>query len=202
MTPDIERTIIQYYPKQVLASPLDDAHVVWDYDSDNATLRAVLADLKALDPMLRNGTRGRYDISEELILFGKLRLQVCYLGPYAALDYGVEHRRGEDERERADRIVEILEAHGITVLAQPDLDELVPWIPLRPTEGHARHRLAVPLRPPGGLARACVGSAPYPEHGLRSGRGARARVPGFASSGRRPAALPPSGSGTGWRTPA
>src|SRR4026209_389750 len=95
MAPDVERTILRYYPRQALVSPLDDEQIVWDYDVDNAVLRALIADLETLDPGLRNGTRGRYDISEELILLDDLRLQVCYLGPYAALDFGVERRRNE-----------------------------------------------------------------------------------------------------------
>ena len=128
MMPDVERTIVHYYPKQVLVSPLEDEQVTWDYDTDNAVLRDVIRELKALDPELRNGTRGRYDISEELILFSELRLQLCYIGPYAALNFGVERYLGEDARERADRIRQILQGHGITVLADPDLVESVPWI--------------------------------------------------------------------------
>jgi hypothetical protein len=128
MAPDVERTILHYYPKQALVSPLDDEQIAWDYDVDNAVLRAVIADLQTLDPTLRNGTRGRYDISEELILFDNLRLQICYLGPFAALGYGVERRLNEDARERADRIRQILEEHGIAVLSTTDLEESVPWI--------------------------------------------------------------------------
>jgi hypothetical protein len=128
MAPDVERTIIQYYPKQALVSPLDDERIVWDYDTDNAILRALIAELEALDPSLRNGTRGRYDISEELILFDALRLQLCYLGPYAALNYGVERTLGEEARERARRIREILEGRGVTLLSEAELDESVPWI--------------------------------------------------------------------------
>ena len=128
MTPDIERTIVHYYPKQVLVSPLEDQQVTWDYDTDNAVLRDIIRELKELDPELRNGTRGRYDISEELILFDELRLQLCYIGPYAALNYGVERYFGEDARERADRIRQILEGHGISLLEKTDLEESVPWI--------------------------------------------------------------------------
>src|SRR5574339_1161009 len=98
MAPAVERTIIQYYPGQSLVSPLDDERIVWDYDADNAILRAVVRALTELDPTLRSGTRGRYDLSEELILFDELRLQLCYLGPYAALNYGVERARSEEAR--------------------------------------------------------------------------------------------------------
>jgi hypothetical protein len=137
MTPDIERTIVHYYPKQVLVSPLEDDQVIWDYDTDNAVLREVIEELEALDPNLQNGTRGRYDISEELILFGELRLQLCYIGPYAALNYGVERYLDEDARERASRIRQILESHGITMLEKPDLEESVPWIRHGITKGTA-----------------------------------------------------------------
>lgn len=128
MTPDIERTIIQYYPKQALVSPLDDDQINWDYDSDNAILRAVVEDLSHADPELQNGTRGRYDISEELIVFEDFRVQLCYLGPYAAINYGLDRRLTEDQRERLHRIQHILDKHGIAVLQTNDLEEGVPWI--------------------------------------------------------------------------
>lgn len=128
MTPEIERTIIHYYPERALVSPLENESVDWDYDPDYSNLKRILGELKAIDPDLRAGTRGRYDISEELILFGKLRLQVSYIGPFAALNYGVERDLDEDDRERLHRVERVLEKHGVLLLRPTDLDETVPWI--------------------------------------------------------------------------
>lgn len=128
MTPDIERTIIQYYPKQALVSPLEDDQIAWDYDPDNANLRTLVEGLKAIDPDLRNGTRGRYDISEELIVFDLFRVQLCYLGPYAAINYGLDRSLSEDQREQLRLIERVLAKHGITRLTTTDLEESVPWI--------------------------------------------------------------------------
>ena len=128
MTPEIERTIIHYYPQRALVSPLDNDDINWDYDSDYSTLKGVLRDLKTLDPELRPGTRGRYDISEEVLLFNELRVQLSYIGPFAALNYGLGQDLDEDTRERIERIEKILEKHGLVLLAEDELDECVPWI--------------------------------------------------------------------------
>ncbi len=128
MTPEIERTIIHYYPQRALVSPLDNDDINWDYDSDYSTLKGVLRDLKTLDPELRPGTRGRYDISEEVLLFNELRVQLSYIGPFAALNYGLGQDLDEDTRERIERIEKILEKHGLVLLAEDELDESVPWI--------------------------------------------------------------------------
>lgn len=128
MNSELERTIIHYYPQRALVSPLENDNVSWDYDPSYGTLKAVLADLKKIDPELRPGTRGRYDISEELILIDELRLQLCYLGPYAALNYGVERDLDEDQRELVRRVEGVLEKHGIALLPEQELDDPVPWI--------------------------------------------------------------------------
>jgi hypothetical protein len=128
MTPEIERTIIQYYPRQALISPLDDDGIHWDYDPDNATLRSIVASLAQIDGSMRNGTRGRYDISEEVILFDFFRVQLCYIGPYAAVNFGLGRRLTEEQRDQLRQITEVLEEHGVTVLAEADLVESVPWI--------------------------------------------------------------------------
>jgi hypothetical protein len=128
MDSGVERTIIHYYPRRALVSPLDNEAVTWDYDPSYAALKAVLADLARIDPDLRPGTRGRYDISEELILAGSIRLQLCYIGPYAALNYGVDRDLDEDEREILRRTEKVLEKHGLELLDKRALDELVPWI--------------------------------------------------------------------------
>jgi hypothetical protein len=128
MSPDIERTIFHYYPQRALVSPLENESIRWDYDADYSTLKAVLRELEVLDPQLRSGTRGRYDISEEIVLFDSLRLQLSYIGPYAALDYGLERELGEAERDRRRAVERVLTGHGLSVLGQGDLDEQVPWI--------------------------------------------------------------------------
>lgn len=128
MTPEIERTIIHYYPQRALVSPLENEEINWDYDADYATLKGVLRDLKTVDPDLRPGTRGRYDISEEVVLFDDLRVQLSYIGPFAALNYGLHQDLDEDTRERIERIEKILERHGLLLLAEEELDENVPWI--------------------------------------------------------------------------
>lgn len=128
MNPEVERTIIHFYPRRALVSPLEDANVTWNWDVDNRSLKALIADLRELDPDMKPGTRGRYDVSEELILFGDLRLQLCYLGPFAAIDYGVRRAMSEDHREYRARIERALDAHGFLLLGDRELEEPVPWI--------------------------------------------------------------------------
>src|SRR5260221_12091320 len=99
MNSDLERTIIHYYPQRALVSPLENDAISWDYDSSYVTLKGVLAELEKIDPSVRPGTRGRYDISEELVVADSIRLQLCYIGPYAALNYGFDRDLDEDERE-------------------------------------------------------------------------------------------------------
>ncbi|MCK6544390.1 hypothetical protein L6R52_00840 [Myxococcota bacterium] len=130
MDSEIERVIIHYYPQRALVSPLASDAITWDYDTGYATLKSILAALKALDPELKPGTRGRYDISEELVIVGGLRLQLSYLGPFAALNHGLDRELDEDARELARRATEILERHGVRVLSEEELDERVPWIQL------------------------------------------------------------------------
>lgn len=120
---EIERAVIRHYPEQALATPKS-----YEYDSTYATLKQVLADLRKIDPGLTPGTRTRPELSEEWILIGTLRLQLSIVGPFAALNYGVEHDLDEDERELAERIRGVLDEHGIALLEPVDLDERVPWI--------------------------------------------------------------------------
>jgi hypothetical protein len=128
MDSDIERIIIRYYPNRALTSPLDNDAIRWDYDTNYATLKTVLAELKTLDPEIKLGTRGRYDISEEVVLIDALHVQLSYIGPYAALNHGIARELDEDEREISERLTAILARHGIRLLADNELDELVPWI--------------------------------------------------------------------------
>lgn len=128
MNSELERTIIKYYPQRALVSPIENDAIAWDYDTGYRTLKAILAELKTLEPTVRPGTRGRYDISEELILGGDLHLQLCYIGPFAAMNYGFERDLDEDERDLVRQVERLLEKHGVMVLEAGQLDELVPWI--------------------------------------------------------------------------
>lgn len=128
MSPDIEQTIIHYYPQRALVSPLDDENIAWDYDSDYRSLKALLSELEAIDTNLRPGTRGSYDISEELVLFGAIRLQVSYIGPFAALNYGLHSDLDENGRANLRAVEGLLAKHGFQILNDEALDEVVPWI--------------------------------------------------------------------------
>lgn len=127
MQSEIERTIMRYYPQRALVSPLDQRGVSWDYDPDHRVLKAILADLTAIDPNLQPGTRGAYDISEELVLDGQ-RLQLCYLAPFAAWNYGLERDDEPGAREVRRRVEAVLKKHGVIMLTTDDLSEGVPWI--------------------------------------------------------------------------
>ncbi len=128
MNSELERTIIHYYPRRALTSPLDDSGVAWDYDPSYATLKALLRDLEKIGSEVRPGTRGRYDISEEIVVDDAVRVQLCYIGPYAAINYGLERDLGDDERELVRGIEKALEKHGIFCLDKSVLEENVPWI--------------------------------------------------------------------------
>lgn len=128
MIPVIEQTIIHYYPQRALVSPLENENISWDYDSEYRSLKGLLADLEALDPKMRPGTRGAYDISEELVLFGSIRLQVSYIGPFAALNYGLPSDLDEAGRANLRAIEKLLTKHGFQTLNDEALEEVVPWI--------------------------------------------------------------------------
>lgn len=128
MSPDVERTIVHFYPRRALSSPLLDDGIAWSWDADNAILKALLSDLEALDGDLAPGTRGGYDVSEELIAFGDVRVQLSYLGPFAAIDYGTKPLPRAERPEFVARVRDALRTHGYLVLSQTELDEEVPWI--------------------------------------------------------------------------
>lgn len=128
MIPMIEQTIIHYYPQRALVSPLDNENITWDYDADNRVLKALLADLKDMDPKMRPGTRGAYDISEELVMHDSIRLQVSYIGPFAALNYGLPSDLDEAGRANLRAVQKTLEKHGFQILNDEPLGEVVPWI--------------------------------------------------------------------------
>ncbi len=127
MAPEIERVIMHYYPQRVLQSPLDNDGIRWDYDADHRVLKSLVADLTRLDPGLRPGTRGGYDVSEELVLMDELRLLVCYLGPYVAWSHDLD-LESEDGREVRRRAEVILREHGLVLLDKDVLEQSVPWI--------------------------------------------------------------------------
>jgi hypothetical protein len=128
MQSEIERTIMRYYPQRALVSPLDQQAAPWDYDPEHRVLKAILKDLEAIDAKLRPGTRGAYDISEELVLADGQRLQICYLAPYAAWNYGLERDDDPGARELRRKVEAVLKKHGVFILTQDDLAEGVPWI--------------------------------------------------------------------------
>jgi len=128
MHSDIEQTIMQYYPQRSLVSPLDNDDIRWDYDPEHKSLKELLEDLKTIDPDVRPGTRGDYVISEEIVVLDGLRLQVCYLGPYAAVNYGFDRDFSEKERDALKDVKAALAKHGFTLLENDDLTEQVPWI--------------------------------------------------------------------------
>jgi hypothetical protein len=127
MSPDVERTIMRFYPGRALVSPIE-TKVPWDYDPNFVVLKAVLAELTQLDSKLQPGTRGRYEVSEEVVLFGVFRVQLSYLGPYAALNYATAVSPDEATRERSSAIETILRRNGLSVLDTEQLDEVVPWV--------------------------------------------------------------------------
>jgi hypothetical protein len=128
--PDVEATIAHFYPERRLANPSGNRAIVWSYDPKNTTLKAIVSELEALAPT-RAGTRGRYDLSEELEI-GALRLQLSYLGPYAALNYGITSDVDLDgalvDRQAASDVRRILDRHRVQLLTTSELDEQVPWI--------------------------------------------------------------------------
>jgi hypothetical protein len=128
MMPAIEQTIIHYYPQRALVSPLDDESINWDYDSEYRNLKGLLADLEAMDSAMRPGTRGAYDISEELVVFESIRLQVSYIGPFAAMNYGLPSELDESGRANLKSVQDALTKHGFQVLNDDALGEPVPWI--------------------------------------------------------------------------
>jgi hypothetical protein len=129
MRSDVERTIMHYYPQRALVSPIDNDTVTWDWDPSYTVLKAILAQLEGMDPTMRPGTRASYDISEEVVLGGKIHLQLSYIGPYAAIDYGLEREEDdEDTREMKRRVEKTLETHGVDVLSTLELEEKAPWI--------------------------------------------------------------------------
>jgi hypothetical protein len=127
----LERIIIHYYPARALASPLADGNIRWDYDADNQVLKTILRELEEADLSVRAGTRSDYQIGEELVVGGRVRLQLSYLGPYAAIAHGpgAGPRMTDDATEDLVRTIEdVLAAQGVRVLSQDELDETVPWI--------------------------------------------------------------------------
>lgn len=139
MSPEIERTIIHYYPNRALTSPVQSDDIGWDYDPDHRTLERILEALEERLPEVKPGDRGGYDISEELVLAPAVRLQLCYLGPYAAINHRLPASIAVDGYDHGVvRLArEVLRRNGVTVLDQSELDEVVPWIQVSRAAGQA-----------------------------------------------------------------
>ncbi len=130
MRPEVERAIAHFYPRRALVSPWEDPSVVWSYDPKGVISKAIVRDLESLDPGTRPGTRGEYDLSEELEI-GAIRLQLSYLGPFAALDYRLAVEvdlDGHPLDRRAGDVRRILERHDTLVLSTGELEERADWI--------------------------------------------------------------------------
>jgi hypothetical protein len=128
MDKGIEKTVMQYYPERLLASPLDNERIRWDYDPNHALLKKVVAALSRIDPTLRAGSRGDYVISEEVVLLDGIKLQLSYLGPYAALNYGAKQPLSHKDAVVVEKVRTVLNEHNITLLSENDLNEASTWI--------------------------------------------------------------------------
>lgn len=127
----IERIVVHYYPSRTLVSPLADRNIRWEYDADNQVLKTILRALEKAELGVRAGTRSDYQIGEELVVGDRVRLQLSYLGPYAAIAHGAGGGRTmtDDETDDVVRTIEdVLAAHGVRVLSKEELDEPVLWI--------------------------------------------------------------------------
>jgi hypothetical protein len=123
----IERIIVHCYPTGMLASLRADSS---DYDADHRVLKAILRELEEADLMVKQGTRSDYRIGEELVVSG-VRLQLSYLGPYAAIAHGPGGGplMTDDDTDDVVRTIEdVLGDHGVRVLSREELDETAEWI--------------------------------------------------------------------------
>lgn len=127
MRADIERTIMRYYPAQRLESPLEHG-VPWDWDPDHARLQSLLQDLEGLDPSVRSGTGGGYVVGEEVVLAEGLRLQLSYLGPYAALVVHPSHKLSEVQADMVRQLRSTVDKHGFELLDEGTLQEPAAWL--------------------------------------------------------------------------
>ena len=129
MRSDIERVILHYYPGGALRSPLGVEGITWDFDTEHAQLRALVSALEGLSDQTRPGTRGQYDISEEILVGGRVRLQVSYLGPFATLNRGeTQAPTDEDERALIEDTQQLCRKHGMELLTDAVVNEPVSWV--------------------------------------------------------------------------
>src|SRR5689334_22359621 len=84
---EVERIVVNYYPRRTLVSPLGDHSISWQHDVEYRSLLGVLEALAKLGHTIGPGVRSPYDISEEWIVGDALHLQLSYLGPFAAIDH-------------------------------------------------------------------------------------------------------------------
>ncbi len=128
MDGELERIIVNYYPRRTLESPLGDRAIRWEYDPDNRILKAILRDLERAGLRQKPGTQSDYRISEEIVLDDRVRLHLSYLGPYAAIDRGAEPTRDDPTHDLVGTIEDVLAEHGVRVLRAPELEEAAAWI--------------------------------------------------------------------------
>lgn len=124
----VEEAIMHYYPKRALLSPLKDPSVRWSYDPKYQQLKALLEELKEIDPSAKPGTRPSFDISEELVLRKAIHVYLSYLGPFAAINHGLVDDLDEAQQETLRATERALARHKFDVLTESELTELVPWI--------------------------------------------------------------------------
>jgi hypothetical protein len=136
MNDQTERTIMKFYPKQALASPLTDTSITWSYDPKYEQLKALLTELRGLDSEAHAGTRVTFDISEEVVLRENVHVYLSYLGPFAAINFGLAVEWDESQQECARAVERALARHKYTLLDDAELEEGVAWIVSR-TGGNA-----------------------------------------------------------------
>lgn len=125
---DVERIIMHYYPRRRLEPPSANTAVGWEHDPGLRKLREVTRELEKIHAPVHKGARGGLEVSEEWIVGGRLRVQLSYLGPYAALNFGHAEALDEDLSRLYEAVERALGKHGVTVLNLGELEASVPWI--------------------------------------------------------------------------
>lgn len=125
---ELERIVMHYYPRRRLEAPSANAGVRWEHDPGLRKLRDVTRELEKIHATVHKGARGGLEVSEEWIVGGRLRVQLSYLGPYAALNFGYSETLDEDLSRLYEAVERALGKHGVAVLNREELEERVPWI--------------------------------------------------------------------------
>ena len=127
MRADIERAIMRAYPNQRFEPPLAN-DIQWDWDPDHEQLRALVEELKLLDPALRPSTGSQYQVGEEIIIGEGVLFQISYLGPYAAFRSHPLHKPTEVQSDMIHQLRYYAEKHGFELLDEDVLQQPAPWI--------------------------------------------------------------------------